>query len=1046
MLLVESLLGSSSAATNPYVEDVFSTYLYTQDTGGVNDKPLITNVGFTSTDAWQSVAYPSGVGLSYACAFDSSGNFYVTMSQSIGGVYAAYVAKYTSAGVNSWITQLTSSANYLVVKSIRVAASGSVYLGGKRSGSNLPFVCKLTSAGAVDWSREITGGYSNDVYMDIDSSENVHIAYTGSLTGKYARFNSSGTQDTTVSKTFSTATQTFVKGLTVDSSGNIYICGSYYNSSLTRYTGYVIKFDSSMALQWNRGLYTAAGSPSFEAVSVDSSGNVYVTGVMQPATYDVVAYAKYNSSGTLQWQNQLSVSAVSVQGYALKSDSSGNLYITGNSGDSWSIFKTNTSGTVQWQKSYTPIGDPSNVFGRSIDIDAAGNLLVAGSGSSTSTIYPQALKISQTGASSGITDYGNLADSNLTSSSLSATAETVSFTISAGSSFSTVTYTGTSATITSTLISIAASTSTGGLLWLKSRSAIESNILALSTSSYLSSNTTGAASAASYVRALSSNGAVINNNSTSNTYAAWTFREQAKFFDVVTYTGTGANRTIAHNLGAVPGCIMIKRTDTTAAWAVYHRSLANTQYMVLNTTAAAATGATYWNSTTPTSSVFSLGTSTDVNASGGTYVAYLFAHDAGGFGASGTDNVISCGSFTTDGSSKATVNLGYEPQYVMVKRTNSTSDWLVFDTMRGMTIDADSFLKANTSEAEGAGYDFIDPTSTGFTIDFSLFPYASSTFIYIAIRRGPMKTPTTGTSVFGLSARTGTGANVTVTGGQTDDTILIKNRGAAYPTLFSSRLTGTGYLIASGSSAETAAGTTILQANPWDVMDGVKVGTTDSIANASANTYINYLIRRAPGFFDTVCYTGTGAARTISHNLGAVPQLIIVKSRSLGYAWEVYYGDVTKLMELNSTGAAFNANTLWNSTAPTASVFSVGNNITVNESTTTYIAYLFGTVAGVSKVGTYTGTGGTTQINCGFTGGARFIMIKRIDAIGPWYVWDTARGIVAGNDPYFLLNSTAVEVTGLDFVDTYSAGFELSSAATASLNALGGNYLFLAIA
>jgi hypothetical protein len=100
----------------------------------------------------------------------------------------------------------------------------------------------------------------------------------------------------------------------------------------------------------------------------------------------------------------------------------------------------------------------------------------------------------------------------------------------------------------------------------------------------------------------------------------------------------------------------------------------------------------------------------------------------------------------------------------------------------------------------------------------------------------------------------------------------------------------------------------------------------------------------------------------------------------------------------------------------------------------------------VSKVGSYTGTGTTLQINCGFTNGARFVLIKRTDSTGDWYVWDTARGIIAGNDPYFLLNTADAEVTNTDYVDAYSAGFELSSTAPAALNANGGTYIFLAIA
>jgi hypothetical protein len=118
----------------------------------------------------------------------------------------------------------------------------------------------------------------------------------------------------------------------------------------------------------------------------------------------------------------------------------------------------------------------------------------------------------------------------------------------------------------------------------------------------------------------------------------------------------------------------------------------------------------------------------------------------------------------------------------------------------------------------------------------------------------------------------------------------------------------------------------------------------------------------------------------------------------------------------------------------------------MNQSGSTYVSYLFASCPGVSKVGSYTGTGTTLQIDCGFTAGSRFVLIKRTDSTGDWYVWDSARGIIAGNDPYLLLNDTAAEVTSTDYIDTYSAGFEISSTAPAAINANGGNFIFLAIA
>jgi hypothetical protein len=212
---------------------------------------------------------------------------------------------------------------------------------------------------------------------------------------------------------------------------------------------------------------------------------------------------------------------------------------------------------------------------------------------------------------------------------------------------------------------------------------------------------------------------------------------------------------------------------------------------------------------------------------------------------------------------------------------------------------------------------------------------------------------------------------------------------------------------------------------------------------------ISWNFRRAPGFFDEVCYTGTGSARTVTHNLGVAPEFMIIKGRSIAQPWLTYslptgnenYGILNTTVAWVSGGSF-----TWNNTAPTNTVFSLGTSAALNDSGATYVAYLFATLAGVSKVGSYTGTATTLQVDCGFTAGSRFVLIKRTDSTGDWYVWDSARGIVAGNDPYLLLNSTAAEVTGTDYVDTYNAGFEISSTAPAGINANGGTYIFLAIA
>jgi hypothetical protein len=624
--------------------------------------------------------------------------------------------------------------------------------------------------------------------------------------------------------------------------------------------------------------------------------------------------------------------------------------------------------------------------------------------------------------------------------------------------FSTYLYTGNGSTQTITNgIDLAGE---GGLVWTKSRSNATSNIVfdtAMGGSSILITNSTSAkitTSAPPYLT-FNSNGFSFNKsaggiNQSPDTYASWTFRKQPKFFDVVTYTGNGVARTIAHDLGSVPGCIIVKRTDATRNWCVYHRSLGNTNQIILNSTAALESTA-LWNNTTPTSTVFSVNNDLDVNASGGTYVAYLFAHDAGGFGLTGTDNVISCGSFTTDGST-LDVNLGYEPQMVIFKLASSADDWFIVDNMRGWTVTGNtSFLNPNTSGAESSGTYFARPTATGFRTT----PLASgNTLIYIAIRRGPMKVPTTGTSVLGLSVRIGTGSNATVTGSAgVTDLAIIKNRGATTNWVWTPRLTGTGYMSSAATDAEIAAGTTILQANPWDVMDGVKVGTFSNLTNESGNTFINYLIDRAPGFMDVVCYTGNDVARNLNHNLGVVPELWIVKIRSTsGYSWAVgggVLGSATdNFIVLNSTSVSSTLANFW--ATPTATTFGFGSgapsDTSINQSGQTYVAYLFASCPGVSKVGSYTGTGTTQAIDCGFTGGARFVLIKGATRAGGWYVWDTARGIVSSTEPHLRLNVGNAETTTDDWIDPTSSGFEISSTAGNVINESGFTFIFLAIA
>ena len=206
-------------------------------------------------------------------------------------------------------------------------------------------------------------------------------------------------------------------------------------------------------------------------------------------------------------------------------------------------------------------------------------------------------------------------------------------------------------------------------------------------------------------------------------------------FSVVTYTGTGANTTIGHGLSAAPKMVIVKNRGSAVAWAAWHTSIANTQYLVLNTTAAAATGATWWNSTTPTSSVISVGTSTSTNASGNTYVAYCWAEIAG---------FSKFGSYTGNGSADGSfVYLGFRPRYLMIGPSSNTTNFQIIDTSRDPYNLAGLGLDAGNSSAEytpqSSGYP-VDILSNGFKQRSTSQPNTSGqTYIYMAFAENPFK-------------------------------------------------------------------------------------------------------------------------------------------------------------------------------------------------------------------------------------------------------------------------------------------------------------------
>jgi len=620
--------------------------------------------------------------------------------------------------------------------------------------------------------------------------------------------------------------------------------------------------------------------------------------------------------------------------------------------------------------------------------------------------------------------------------------------------FSTYLYTGTGSTRSiNNGIDLAGE---GGMTWVKRRTngsyshqILDTERSASDGYNALSSNTTGADNF-TYGWGFNSDGFTINGgagtlNVASEDYASWTFRKKEKFFDIVTYTGNGAtNRKIAHSLDGAVGMMLVKARTTSgvsdASWYVWHRSLTNTtsNYLVLNTTVSEQASNNYFT-TAPSSTEFTVGNNSGINANGATYVAYLFADNSS---EDAEEQMIKCGSFTSSSANQA-INLGWEPQFVLIKSSSNNMSWYIFDTMRGIvTSGNDSILAPNDALVEETATQYLEVTPTGFISHFNALA-GSRNYIFMAIRAENMVEPEAATNVFAIAA-----ADSTIPQHNSSfpvDMAMKRNVNVSDGMSIGARMVGTRRMLSSTAAAETTNAN-----NTWDFMDG-----WSKQASANAAVY-SWMWKRAKGYMDVVAYSGNSTTnRAIPHSLGVAPEMIWVKSRTAAENWNVLVPSIiysnTGRLTLNENGAAEGGvQHYWgngtNYVAPTGSNFTVSTGNAMNGSGKTYIAYLFATLAGISKVGSYTGNGSSQTINCGFSAGARFILIKRTNAAGDWYVWDSVRGIVAGNDPHLSLNTTAAQVTNDDSIDPANAGFIVNQVSATNINVSSATYVFYAIA
>ena len=607
----------------------------------------------------------------------------------------------------------------------------------------------------------------------------------------------------------------------------------------------------------------------------------------------------------------------------------------------------------------------------------------------------------------------------------------------------------------------------GGLIWSKCRSAQPKNHVLVDTvrglNKYVSTNTfADEVTATNTVTAVSDTGFTYGTDSNvnvsgNNRAIHWTFRKAENFFDIQTYSGNGVSgRTISHSLGAVPGCVIIKRLDggSIPNWPVYHRELGEgtftnpeDYYMRLNTVDGVFPDSTggKWNSTAPTSTTITLGSDEDVNASGGEYVAYIFAHHdgTGTFGENGDQDIIRCGRLVGDNTMQD-IELGFEAQWFFTKRMNGTDeDWKVVDDVRGLSIDNDPFLSLNTGDSEGATGRYR-PYADGFKMDES----SDVQIIYIAIRRVMDPVVEDSSDVFAIDTSQATPPSWRAP--FKVDAAWIKNVATSLNPQLLTRKSNT-LSRRFNIGAEDRFGTLYRM---WEFTDGWY-----NTSNLQTNFY-SYMWRRAPGFFDLQTYTGNGTQGTAhKHNLGVTPEMMIASNMTDSGVPAMYHKDLagtvaglpaySHYFEMSEYDAAKADNAYW-SGAPTSTEFTVGSRTSTNFSNDRYAIMLFASLAGVCKVGTYTGTGGTQTIDCGFSNGVKFLLIKSVSVSGFFFVLDSERGINTGAaDPFWITQDAGPQDTRYQVAEQDSSGFKVvddTGLGSFSSNSSTVKYVYYAVA
>jgi len=519
--------------------------------------------------------------------------------------------------------------------------------------------------------------------------------------------------------------------------------------------------------------------------------------------------------------------------------------------------------------------------------------------------------------------------------------------------------------------------------------------------------------------------------------------------------------TIGHGLGAEPHFVLTKvYSGTTGDWHVYHTTNDSGKWLRFNTLGAVATAsAGYEYHTVNSSLVGNL-----ISNSSLSYIHYAWKNIEG---------FSKFGTYTGNSSDNGPIiETGFEPALVIIKNSSDVGSWFMYDNVRSTSNPRKNYLLVNGTNQEASDLNGIAFLSNGFQIleDHDDVNDDGDTYVYMAwATDADEETPTLANS-FNIETYIGTNAAKSVTGlGFSPGMVWWKNRSGTNSHAIADVVRGANkYVHPDGTNTENTSNGTSQDCISFDT-DGFSIGTVSNAgsintadgeivawawkANDNEPTYntngtINSVVSTNDNAgFSVINYTGTGSNATIGHGLSAAPTFMLVKNLSSSSAWAVYQSGMgaTKYMSLNETTGASTASNVWNDTAPTSTVASIGTWGPVNTDGDKHIMYAWTDKTGYSKFGSYTGDAQTNQtITTGFK--PDFVLIKSTVGNANWRLYDTRRSIEQG---FIRAHDTPVEYTDGDTpnIEIISTGFRITSGGVSNgINANGNLYTYYAFA